>query len=165
MRLLFLLSALAAVCPAQGADVVFEREVKPIFQKNCVECHGAMQQMATLRLDRRESALTGGRTGLAIIPGASGRSLVYLRISGTTQGARMPPSGPLSAEDIATLKAWIDPVAAWPDEPKTDPGWKADPRIDSLLTRSTKGTSRPYRRPSRQASISPVRAVRTEQPF
>ena len=47
MRLLFLLPALMTVWPAQGADIVFERDVKPIFQKNCVECHGAKQQMAT----------------------------------------------------------------------------------------------------------------------
>ena len=146
MRLLFLLPALMTVWPAQGADIVFERDVKPIFQKNCVECHGAKQQMATLRLDRKEFAMTAGRGKLAIIPGGAIRSLVYLRVSGTTEGTRMPPAGPLGAEDIATIKGWIDQGAVWPDEPRPDQGWKADARVDPLLAQIRKGNFAPVQK-------------------
>ena len=41
------------------AAVSFETEVKPIFEKHCVECHGPKKQMSEFRLDDREVALHG----------------------------------------------------------------------------------------------------------
>jgi hypothetical protein len=56
-----------------------------------------------------------GANGARIVPGNSGGSRVYLRIAGSTAGLQMPPSGPLSDEQIATIKTWIDQGAEWPD--------------------------------------------------
>jgi ankyrin repeat protein len=56
-----------------------------------------------------------GANGARIVPGKSGVSLLYRRVSGTQSGAQMPPSGSLPPEQISVIKAWIDQGAEWPD--------------------------------------------------
>src|SRR5262245_57355386 len=51
--------------------VDFKRQIEPIFARNCYQCHGAKNAMGQLRLDDKESALKGGFSGAAIIPGDS----------------------------------------------------------------------------------------------
>ena len=97
----------------------FIRDVQPLLKQHCVGCHGPIQQMNGFRLDRRSSAMRGG-TFLMIQPGNSDLSRLYLRLTGKTPGPQMPPAGPLSAEQIATFKAWIDQGAEWPDEVSGD---------------------------------------------
>jgi ankyrin repeat protein len=64
-----------------------------------------------MRLDRKSVVL--GRRG--VIPGSSDNSFLYLRISGNAYGLQMPPTGALRAEQIQTIKTWIDQGAEWPD--------------------------------------------------
>ena len=45
------LSALLLAAAALPAAVSFESEVKPIFEKHCVECHGPKKQKSEFRLD------------------------------------------------------------------------------------------------------------------
>lgn len=99
------------------AKVDFARDIQPLLKDRCVECHGPSQQMRGLRLDRRRDAVPNrvGANGARIVPGNSAKSLLYRRISGTQAGAQMPPSGPLAAEQINIIKAWIDQGADWPD--------------------------------------------------
>jgi len=107
---------LLSPCPL-AARVDFGRDIQPLLNTQCVECHGPSQQMRGLRLDRRVSALPNriGANGARIIPGNSEASVLYQRISGTKSGLRMPPSGPLSVEQVAIVKSWIDEGADWPD--------------------------------------------------
>ena len=95
--------------------VDFQRDVQPILRDHCYDCHGPEQQMSGLRFDRRADAMRGG-TQSVIGPGNADGSKLYHRLVGTSMGTRMPPSRPLGADDIATLKAWIDQGADWPDE-------------------------------------------------
>lgn len=100
------------------AKIDFGRDIRPIFQANCVGCHGASQQMAGFRLDERRYALPNrvGANGVRIVPGNSGRSRLYEKIAGGGSGLQMPPTGPLGQEQIEVIKAWIDQGAEWPDE-------------------------------------------------
>jgi ankyrin repeat protein len=95
------------------AKVEFGRDVLPILRQNCIECHGPARQMNGMRLDRKSSVLMNGRR--RVIPGSSENSFLYYRLIGTRFGMQMPPAGPLSAEQVATIKAWIDQGAEWPD--------------------------------------------------
>ena len=105
-----------SLLPAQtGSKVDFGRDLQPLFQQHCIECHGPSQQMGGMRLDRRRSAM-GIRGGTTIGPGNADGSRLYLRVAGTKFGQRMPPTGPLSAEQINLIKTWIDQGAEWPDE-------------------------------------------------
>ena len=118
----FAVSALVAVIafpsllPAQTPGKVdFRRDIQPIFQEKCIGCHGPSQQSAGMRLDRRSSAMEA-RGFVRLGPGNSAASLVYLKISGTRYGTRMPPTGPLDPAQIELIKNWIDQGAEWPDD-------------------------------------------------
>ncbi len=94
-------------------EVDFNREVRPILAKHCLTCHGPddAAREAGLRLDTQ----AGGREDLggyqAIVPGDAEDSEVILRVTSDDPDLRMPPGDshePLSAEEIGTLRRWID---------------------------------------------------------
>src|SRR5215813_11713867 len=122
---------------AQGAAAVdFARDVQPLLRANCYGCHGPSLQNGNLRLDRRRDVMPNrvGANGARIVPGNSGVSRVYLRVAGSTAGLQMPPSGALPAEQIATIKKWIDQGAEWPDALAGDtPSPPQDPQAVRLM--------------------------------
>jgi ankyrin repeat protein len=95
----------------------FGHDVQPLFKQHCTGCHGQGQQMGGFRLDQRRYALPNrvGANGARIVPGKSEASRLYQKLMGTAPGARMPPTGPLSADEIQIIKTWIDAGADWPD--------------------------------------------------
>ncbi len=103
--------ALAGALAAQTPKIDFAKDVQPIFRQNCVPCHGPAQQSSGMRLDRKSVVL--GRRG--VVPGSSENSFLFHRISGNEYGTQMPPTGALRAEQIETIKEWIDQGAEWPD--------------------------------------------------
>jgi ankyrin repeat protein len=101
--------------PAAPAAVDFARDVQPLFEKHCYECHGPKKQKNGFRLDRRSRAMAGVvRTN--IIPGNSQSSRLYRRIVDGSAGTQMPLEDTLSEEQIETVRQWIDEGAHWPDE-------------------------------------------------
>ena len=107
--------------PAPRID--FRKDVAPILQQSCVECHGEVLKLAGLRLDERHFAFEGGDSGSPINPGNSKSSLLVQRLVDKELGIIMPPSFPffpgekpgLRAEQISILKLWIDQGAEWPE--------------------------------------------------
>src|SRR5262245_59732631 len=110
-----LLSAQAPATPTR--PVVFATDVQPILEKNCLSCHGESMQMSKLDLRTRDSAMQGGSHGAVLSPGKSDESKLYRMIAGLEKPAMpMSPTG-LSAEEIATIKAWIDHGVQWDAPP------------------------------------------------
>ncbi len=107
----------AADGPAADRKIDFAKDVAPIFQDHCVECHDARKQRSSFRLDVRSAAMRGGENfSPAIVPDKSADSPLLRIVSGKEDGFRMPPKGDLlSAEQIGVIKAWIDQGAHWPD--------------------------------------------------
>ena len=109
---------------AAEREVDFESEVAPILTQQCVDCHGPNLQMAELRLDRRQFVLGDDVNPDLIKAGKSAESLLIQRLVDAKLGILMPPSFPffpgekagLAESQIATLKAWIDQGAKWPDD-------------------------------------------------
>ena len=126
--------------PAPRVD--FGREVQPILRDRCYGCHGPDQQMNGFRLDRRADALRGG-SQTVIGPGNAEGTLLYRRLVDTNAGARMPPSGPLPAAEIAVIKAWIDQGVEWPDDlagiPSSPPVDPAAARLATLIRDGDRG--------------------------
>jgi mono/diheme cytochrome c family protein len=109
--------ALSSSLKTTQRTINFVQDIQPIFNASCVRCHGSSAQMAQLRLDSRNLALRGGISGRAIIPGKSGESLLVQRIQGLGDKVRMPLEGdPLSGDQIAMIRAWIDQGAVWPEQ-------------------------------------------------
>src|SRR5580700_6398328 len=114
---------LALPCLAYAVD--FATEVHPILASRCAPCHGGQKPAAGLSLASRAAALAGGVSGPAVAPGDSAGSLLIAKVSGQ-RGAIMPASGePLTAAQIATLRAWIDTGAIWPEAAPIPAGWVA----------------------------------------
>ena len=59
----------------------FNKEVRPILETACIECHGITKQKGGLRLDTLAYHLKGGDSGPAIIPGNFADSILLERIS------------------------------------------------------------------------------------
>ena len=99
----------------RAGEVDYQREVVPLLQQYCIDCHGADVAESNLRLDSLLATLRGGDSGeAAVVPGASAQSYLVTRILHTDDAQRMPPDSPPLAEDeIALLKAWIDAAPAW----------------------------------------------------
>jgi ankyrin repeat protein len=94
--------------------VSYDEQVRPILAAKCFGCHGPRQQQSGLRLDLRQNALRGGDYGVVIVPGHADESKLIQRITGSSAGLQMPPTGPLEPHEIEILRAWIDRGAEMP---------------------------------------------------
>jgi cytochrome c5 len=101
--------------PSDKKDVTYAKDVKPIFEKSCIKCHGSEKQKAKLRLDSLEAALKGGEDGKVIEAGKSADSMLVHNIAHLgDEDLFMPPPDnkdkipPLSKEQIGLIRAWID---------------------------------------------------------
>jgi len=99
------------VCLLPAQDKIdFTKTIQPVLEKSCYPCHGPKVQMGGLRLDSQAGA------SKEIHPGKSAESQLYKRIAGIGDEARMPMGGkPLDAATIASIRAWIDQGAVWPE--------------------------------------------------
>ena len=95
--------------------VTYASDIKPIFEKSCIKCHGAEKQKGKLRLDSLEAALKGGQDGKVIEPGNSADSILVHNVAhiGDEDEFMPPPDNkdkipPLTKEQIGLVRAWID---------------------------------------------------------
>ncbi len=97
--------------------VDFNHDVRPILNKNCVQCHGGVRRQGELSLLFRDDALRPAKSGKrAIVPGDPGASELIARITHPDPHDRMPKGlSPLAASDVATLRKWIAQGAKWAD--------------------------------------------------
>jgi mono/diheme cytochrome c family protein len=98
--------------------VDYLQDVKRVLDRHCTGCHGAEKQKSGLRLDSAAAALRGGDSGPAYEAGKSSESLLIQAVTGAEGVTAMPPKGepPLTPDEIATLKLWIDQGAQAPAE-------------------------------------------------
>ena len=101
-------------------DVVFQRDVKPILEIECLQCHNQKDaaQNAGLSLETREQALTTGRSAPVIIPGNADESLLVqvLQFKGDHPMNMPPAPDKIWGERLENIKQWINDGVAWPEE-------------------------------------------------
>lgn len=109
--------SLTLLAPAiASAAVDFVRDIQPIFQERCYQCHGPHKQEAALRFDHKASAMKGSDNGPVILPNKGAESKLVHALRGTNPKLKMPrKGGPLPADQITLIEAWIDEGAPWPD--------------------------------------------------
>ncbi|HAC91406.1 MAG TPA: hypothetical protein DCF63_12370 [Planctomycetaceae bacterium] len=103
------------------------QQIKPLLQARCTSCHGALKQAGGLRLDTAQGAANGGDSGPALRPGNAMESILIQRVKAEDAEDRMPPEHegePLTDEQIAILRDWIDSGASLPHDEQAE----ADPR-------------------------------------
>ena len=110
---------------AGAGRVDFARQVQPILEKHCLECHSQDRRQGGLSLATYADALDGGRTGAAIRPGGAARSLLIHRITGALEPQMPKDEEPLAAAEIALIQQWIDEGAReTPSSPAAPPPWE-----------------------------------------
>jgi len=131
------LLALCAICATfvfqhRGAAAsdsdFFKQKVAPIFERNCVMCHGARVQRSGLDLRSEETTLKGGARGHAVVPGDAGKSRLYRLIAHKEEPAMPMGMDKLGDPDVAVIAQWINglsPKAAMAVEtiPTRQPGY------------------------------------------
>jgi cytochrome c553 len=122
--------ATASAAETGPATVSFNKDVRPILADNCYACHGpdGNRRKMGLRLDREESAKAPLPSGeVAIVPGHPEASALFRRVTDADEEVRMPhvSSGKerLSADQIETLRLWIEEGARW------QPHWSYIPPV------------------------------------
>jgi mono/diheme cytochrome c family protein len=113
----------------EAAPVSFAKDIQPILRANCEACHGDLKTSG-LDLRTRDAALKGGDHGVAIVPGSADQSRLYRRVAGLEEPS-MPMDGTLTAQQIASIKIWIDQGAHW------------DPATGEAATARSEGAGRP----------------------
>ena len=105
-----------------GAPIDFARDVYPIFQRSCFECHGEKKAKGSLRLHTREAAFDDDGV---IVKGDAAASELFRRITLPKSDEEVMPNRgePLSKDEIARIKAWINAGAPWPDGVKPQKHW------------------------------------------
>ncbi len=118
------------------SEIDFNTEVKPIFNKKCITCHGGVKRQGGFSLLFRSDALEVNKSGkAAIIPGDPSSSEMIRRLKLDDAEDRMPyHSEPLSTDEINTLTQWIKQGAKWGDHWAYIPVEKTSvPKVDNWL--------------------------------
>lgn len=107
--------ALAAITPQQAE--FFEKNIRPLFARQCHSCHNSKSKtaFAGLRLDTEAGLRKGSDTGPVVVPGDPRGSRLIRAVKGELP-QRMPPTGALKDAEIAALEEWVKMGAPWPEE-------------------------------------------------
>jgi hypothetical protein len=108
---LTLSAALVAGC--SEPTLSYQRDIKPILEKNCNECHllgGEGYQASGFATASYEGLMKGTKFGPVVDPGSAISSSLYLLVSGKTDASIQMPHGraALSDEEVAAIEKWID---------------------------------------------------------
>jgi mono/diheme cytochrome c family protein len=97
-------ASLLLTLPAAAADRIdFAHDVLPLIKARCAECHTDGKSKGGMSLDTREALFKSKKIDKIID-----------RVTSTDADERMPPKGPpLTAKEVATLKAWIEQGTPW----------------------------------------------------
>jgi Protein of unknown function (DUF1553)/Protein of unknown function (DUF1549)/Planctomycete cytochrome C len=108
----------AELPPPVPGEVDFEREIRPLLESRCYDCHGEDKQKHGLRLDTTPGILKGSDSGEPVfVRGRSADSLIIKRVTAENPKEVMPPKGErLTAGQVGLLRAWIDSGAKMPGD-------------------------------------------------
>ena len=98
-----------------AASPDYLKDIKPLLKNKCSTCHGSLKQKAELRLDAGKFIHAGSEEGKIITPGKASKSKLIALVTAKDKKERMPPKGaPLTANQVALLKDWINAGAKFP---------------------------------------------------
>ncbi|HMF15276.1 MAG TPA: c-type cytochrome domain-containing protein, partial [Gemmataceae bacterium] len=113
---------IAVVELKRTTPVLYDKDIEPILVNKCTFCHADNIKEGKLDMGTYESLMKGGKRGVPIMPGKSADSLL-VKVAGKTQKPAMPPKSeePLTPEELALIKLWIDQGAKAPSMKRERP--------------------------------------------
>jgi len=120
------LTSAASRSVTQSRRVDFDTDIRPLIAQQCLDCHSQDKRKGGLSLATYADILDGGKDGPIVRPGNGAGSLMIHRLTGQA-GPQMPKDGvPLSDQEIALVRRWIDEGArATPTSPPAPAPWDA----------------------------------------
>jgi len=96
----------------------FEKVVRPILEAKCFKCHGPQTQKASLNLSTAAGIRQGGESGEILDAESPEDGTLYSYVA----DRYMPPEDeePLTDEELAAVRAWIESGAPLPAEPAVE---------------------------------------------
>ena len=100
----------AATQPANAgtgaaASVSFSKDILPVMQTSCINCHGGEKISKGLDLKTYDSLMAGSQNGAVLVPGDAAQS----KLIQSVQSGKMPKRGDkLTAEQIQLLVDWVN---------------------------------------------------------
>jgi WD40 repeat protein len=100
---------------ARKTPVLYDKDVEPILVNKCAFCHSGNIKEGKFDLSSYESMVKGGKRGKPFVAGKSAESLL-VQLSSKAKRPYMPPKleEPLTPEELALIKLWIDQGAKPP---------------------------------------------------
>ncbi len=95
-----------------GRPVSFEKDIRDIFELNCVACHYEGGAESRLVVEEAAAMIKGGKRGAGIVPGKPDESLIYL-VAARKKAPHMPPlpnkveAAALTPRELGLLRQWI----------------------------------------------------------
>ncbi|MEZ6073264.1 MAG: PSD1 and planctomycete cytochrome C domain-containing protein [Pirellulales bacterium] len=109
-----------AAIAQEASDTELAGAVRGLLLQKCQRCHGPNRQESGLRVDGLEHLTAEADLGRAVVPGNPAASLLYLAVSAEHDDLTMPPDDegpPLTSEEVALVRKWIERDAPWSDAP------------------------------------------------
>jgi mono/diheme cytochrome c family protein len=99
----------AATDLAKIENPSFAKDVKPILDAKCLNCHGKRVK-GGYKVDTYANVMTSGDKAPVIVAGNAANSTLVQMLHGvkTPAGGQMPPGRPLKPEQIALIERWIN---------------------------------------------------------
>ncbi len=147
-----LLAAAVSNGAVTGKKIDFRRDIAPLLEKHCFECHYPGTSSSGVELTGRKELISSGN----IVPGKPLDSFFYnCMVDGW-----MPPAGKIMVQtEIALVRDWIAEGATWPDdvvlkkpEKKDKPAPPATAELDNvrhiretIVAKKAPAETHPYR--------------------
>ncbi|MGZ0172918.1 MAG: PSD1 and planctomycete cytochrome C domain-containing protein [Planctomycetales bacterium] len=106
---LFTAAVFSAHSRAAAAEEVeapfYEKDILPIFESRCADCHNATAKKGALDLSSMAGVRTGGESGESAVVESLEDSMLWIMI----EGGDMPPEGetPLTKSESEVIRRWI----------------------------------------------------------
>ncbi len=104
-------SAIAEFAAADDVakKVTYDDDVKPIFRQHCLTCHNQSDKRGGLAIDSYGALIEGGGSGEVVYDDGDPDGSRLWQLVNHDDTPTMPPDQPkIPAEQLATLKAWIE---------------------------------------------------------
>jgi mono/diheme cytochrome c family protein len=90
---------------ASVAGISFSKEIMPIFEASCVNCHGVEKINRGLDLTSYDKLMAGSVKGAVIVAGNADNSTLFQQVA----QKKMPKRGSkLTDEQVNIIKEWIN---------------------------------------------------------
>jgi len=96
----------ALLCPGEAAEPVFEKDIRPLLQRKCGQCHTGGKRKGGLSLATMAGLRRGGESEEVIVGKKLDESLLWKMIS----TGEMPPKGKarLTKAETGLIQRWIE---------------------------------------------------------